>query len=212
MPDAALARTGIVEPARLRPPGRSGWRAVTIAVLAAFLPLALTLLILIGSDRVVALLPGTAILTVGCAIIAHRFSAVGVELCSQGVTEYRLLGRRRATPPVHARSALMLPLLDNRTLRPYLQLFLLDEQGRTRLRLRGQFWSDAQMVQVANHFDVPVTRQAEPVSLSEMRLSQRSRLSPAERHPVVAALVTGVVTLLAAVLTIAGVFIVLQLP
>ena len=195
--------TEVVDGVRLRPPGRTAWQAAAVSLLAAFGPVAVTLLVLTGPGRLGALSLGAGVLALGCVALAHRFSTLGLVLAAQGVTEHRLVGRRRTTPPIHVRSALVLPLLDDRTLRTHLQLFLLDEQDRTRLRLRGQWWSDDQIAVVARHFDVPVTRQSEPVSLAELRQSRRAQLSPAERHPALTVAVTTVVAILLAVVVVA---------
>lgn len=193
-----------VAPARLRPPGRTGWQSVAVALLALFGPVAVTLVFIAGPGRLVPLLLSAVGLALLCAALARRYSTIGLEITAQGVTECRLTGPRRTTPPIHVRSALVLPLLDNQTLRTHLQLFLLDEQGRTRLRMRGQIWSDEQITLVANRFDVPVTRQAEPVSLSELRQSRRHQLTWDERHPVLTIVLTGVATVVVAVAGVAA--------
>ncbi|WP_375401391.1 hypothetical protein [uncultured Amnibacterium sp.] len=202
---ASVARSAEVgDEVRLRPPGRSEWQAVAVALLALFGPVAVILVFISGPGRLVPLILSAIGLALLCGALAHRFSTIGLVLTDGGVTECRLIGRRRTTPSTHVRSALVLPLIDDRTVRTHPQLFLLDEQGRTRLRMRGQFWSEQQITLVANHFDVPVTRQAEPVSLPELRQSRRQLLSAAERHPILAVLLTGVTTVLLAFVAIAA--------
>lgn len=200
----AVRSTDVADTVRLRPPGRSEWQAVAVALLALFGPVAVTLVFISGPGRLGPVILSTIGLALLCGALAHRFSTVGLVLTAGGVTECRLIGRRRTTPSIHVRSALVLPLLDDRTARAHLQLFLLDEQGRTRLRMRGQFWSDTQITLVANHFEVPVTRQAEPVSLPELRESRRQQLSAAERHPILAILLTGATAILVAFIAIAA--------
>lgn len=180
------------EPVRLRPPDRTAWQTVAVALLAAFGPVALTLGYITSAGRLGHLVVGAAVLALGCVALAYRFSTVGLVVSEQGVTEHRLIGRPRTTPAVHIGSALVLPLLDDRTLRTHLQLFLLDEQNRTRLRMRGRFWSDDQISFVAAHFGVPVVRQVAAVSLNELRQSRRRQLSVAERHPAVAVVLTAI--------------------
>lgn len=203
--DTAVRSDDVGDWVRLRPPGRPAWQAVAVALLAAFGPVAATLAYITGAGRLLGpLLLGAAVLALGCAALAHRFSTVGLVVSAQGVTEHRLLGRRRMTPPVHIGSALVLPLLDDRTLQTHLQLFLLDEQQRTRLRMRGQSWSDEQISVVAARFGVPVTRQTEAVSLSELRQSRRGQLAAAERHPGVAILLTGIAAVVLAIVVVAA--------
>lgn len=68
------------------------------------------------------------------------------------------------------------------------QLFVCDHDGKTLVRMRGQFWSRESMEAVIEALQVPVTHSEEPVSISELRRDFPQLLYWFERHPVWAGL------------------------
>lgn len=62
-------------------------------------------------------------------------------------------------------------------------LFVASRQGRLLIRMRGQFWSEADMERVAEAFEVPVTRPAEPMTMNQVRRAWPRLLYWFERIP-----------------------------
>jgi hypothetical protein len=93
----------------------------------------------------------------------------GIQLTDEGVRERGILGRTRQIPRGDARTALLVDLyMDHSTeIRP--NLFITDATGKLLLRMRGQFWTVAQMQLVAKQLDVPIRRRKKPETLTDFR-------------------------------------------
>ena len=157
-------------------------------VLAAFLPADITAIV-IATDGGNVLLNWAAVgvtLLIGLKL-AWRFSRTRLQLDPTVITEHGAFRLSRRATADRVASAALLTVYDNTSLRRRHQLFLLDADGRTLLRMRGEHWSDAHMRTVSAHFDVPVSESTEPVTTRELRRQRGDQLSWRERHPTASA-------------------------
>jgi hypothetical protein len=180
-PTAAAVRDRPASATVLRPVWGGG-SPVVAPVIAAFLPADIAAVVVAanGGNAVLALFAVGLTLCAGLKLL-WLFSQTRLQLDPGVVTEYGLFRSRRATAQRVA-SAALVTVYDEGSLQPRPQLFLLDEAGRTLLRMRGRYWSDDQMRAVAAHFDVPVSETLEPVTRRELRMQHGPRLTWTERH------------------------------
>jgi hypothetical protein len=80
-------------------------------------------------------------------------------------------------------SVLLIDLYEGSTLDTQPQLFVTGTDGRVLIRMRGQFWAFADMERVAEELDVPITKRAESVTLTELRRTSPELLYWFERFP-----------------------------
>jgi hypothetical protein len=196
---------GTKRPTVLKPVWQADRLPIVAALLATLLPGFVTSFVLASSGgdvRPVSVLAAVTVLLV--AALAWRFTRTRLQLDGRGIIEYRLFLPARRITTGQVASAVMLTLYDDETLRQRRQLFLLDAEERTVLRLRGGSWTDAQISAVARHVDVAVRTFAEPVTLRQLRRDRARQLSWQERHPiaVVAVLVAVVVPVCVTVATV----------
>jgi hypothetical protein len=82
-----------------------------------------------------------------------------------------------------AGTVLLVHLYEGSTLDTQPQLFVTGADGRVLIRMRGQFWALEDMERVAEELDVPVTRSAESMTLTELRRTSPELLYWFERFP-----------------------------
>jgi hypothetical protein len=114
-----------------------------------------------------------------------------VRISPDGLSETGLLGRPVFTPREEVASVLVLSITDGNSSAVHDQVFVLDENGRTRLRLRGQLWGPAAVQTVATAYDVPLQRLEDPKTMTDVRFDHASKLYWHERHPLLRALLLG---------------------
>jgi hypothetical protein len=168
----------------LRPSRPAPWAAVIPGLVAAVLPpYATAFLLAAPRGRFLAISIAAAITLLLVLAVGWRLARTRVLMDDRGIVEHWLLGTRR-TAAEQVASALVITLYDSQSLLPRRQLFLLDAQQRTLLRLGGRWWNDAAMTAVLRHFDIPVETAPDPVTLRELRRSRGAQLRWYERHPV----------------------------
>lgn len=117
----------------------------------------------------------TIVLIVHLAVVALAVWAVQqyfrtfIRLTPGGVTEQGFLGPAHHVASAHVASALLLEVYEGSSLETVPQLFVLDRSDRCVLRMRGRFWSPADMDRAVEHLGVPVERRPEPVTMAQLR-------------------------------------------
>lgn len=154
--------------------------AIGLAVLPPFLSL-YWLTIPTGGWPVILAIHAVTITAVTVASLRVRQSVV--EIDETTIRKRGYFGRLVVTPRSELASVLVLPLLAGSSQETSMQLFVLDRDGRTRARMRGQYWSDEALVTVQHALDVPVQRLASPITRHELRARYRLNLYWHERHP-----------------------------
>ncbi len=125
-----------------------------------------------------------------------------VVFTPDGITETDLFGPPMVTRRDEMRSILLIPVTDGNSSVTFDHLFLLDENDRVRLRMRGRFWGKEALRTVVSLYELPVTRIAETRTLSDLRGDFSRYLFWRERHPYLLALfmAVGIVALFGPVL------------
>jgi len=108
-----------------------------------------------------------------------------IRIDEDGFNETGYFGGRTRTSLADIGSILVIPLAAGQTLATNDQVFVLDQAGRTRVRVRGQYWGPAVVRAITTAFDVPVHRIENAMTPAEMRHAHRSKLYFHERHPVI---------------------------
>ena len=159
-------------------------RTVSIAVGAAVIPPFAALYWLTfptGAWMGVFAIHKLALLVLAAAAIRVRYVVIKID--GRGVRKRGYFGRLLVTPQEDVGSILILQLLAASTAEVTTQLFVLDRHGRTRARMRGQYWSHEAMETVEHALDVPVQRLPEPLTGRELRMLHGRNLYWHERHP-----------------------------
>lgn len=115
------------------------------------------------------------------AVLAF-FSTV-IQLGPDGVRERGFFGRTVEVRPGAVGTVQLIDLYEGSTLDTQPQLFVTGTDGRVLIRMRGQFWAVEDMERVAEELDVPITRRAESMTLTELRRSSPELLYWFERFP-----------------------------
>lgn len=102
---------------------------------------------------------------VGVASFLNTTITVG----SAGVRERGFFGRTVRVAPGEPGAVIMVKVYEGSTLDVLPQLFVASADGRLLIRMRGQFWSQADMERVAEELDVPVTRPEEAMTPGQVR-------------------------------------------
>lgn len=171
-------------------------RTVSIAVGAAVIPPFAALYWLTvptGGWPIVFAIHKLALL--GLAVAAVRVRFVVLKVDSRGVRMRGYFGRLTVTPPEDLGAVLVVRVLASTSAAVTTQLFVLDRRGRTRARMRGQYWADEALHQVEHALDVPVQRLPEPLTRRELRLLYGRNLFWYERHPALTFLGVGLLIL-----------------
>jgi hypothetical protein len=129
----------------------------------------------------IALIHAVTVSVITLGAIGARSARITID--ERGIRERGYFGRLIATPMSEIDSVLVVRVLAGSSQTTATQLFVLDAGGRTRLRMRGQFWSAEAIATVERVLDVPVQRIPAPLTRRELRLAFRSNLSAYERHP-----------------------------
>jgi hypothetical protein len=115
-----------------------------------------------------------------------QFRRTRVLVSPQGIWERGFLGRVSSIADDEIGSLCLLELYRDNALDTQPNLFVLDLSGVPRIRLRGQYWSRADMEELADVLDRPLVSPADSVTLSEMRSTQPGWLYWFERIPLFA--------------------------
>lgn len=138
---------------------------------------------------------------INAVVLAIVFAAIGllraasVTMSNDEIVERGYLGRLHHTPVAELSSILIVRVYSGRSLDSSKNVFFLDGDGRTRLRMRGQFWGEDAIRRAVDAYDLPVERIAEPMPRSELRHRYKSKLYAYERHPSVTYLCGALVVL-----------------
>jgi hypothetical protein len=143
-------------------PKRSLLITGVVALVAALIPVVVALVVLRG-DWLPTVLVGS-IAVVACVVLGFRQLAVHVR-----VTDAELSGNGIFSPMVRVdlddvRDVLLVPTFIGAAPEPVLQLLVRDDAGRRLFRLRGNFWDDGLLEEIAAALPVPVHAVAEPIT------------------------------------------------
>ncbi|WP_431220284.1 hypothetical protein [Leifsonia xyli] len=110
------------------------------------------------------------LIVIGATVVGvASFLNTTITIGPDGVRERGFFGRTVHVAPGEAGSVILVQVYESSTLDVLPQLFVASKRGRLLIRMRGQFWSQADMERVAEELDVPVTRPEEPLTLNELR-------------------------------------------
>lgn len=192
-----------VEATRVFRPKRILWFGAWMTFAALTLPLFFALYFLtIPTGRWVPFAIAHVVLVLLFAAVAQRLKAACLVLAPDGIREREYLSRMVFTPVEAIAIVIVVKLADSYGDDASRQLFMLDAEGRTLLRLRGPLWHSAEFDRVIEFYPVPV-RFVEPVmTWPEFRRTFGSNLSWWERRPILtnAILVTVFILIAAAML------------
>jgi hypothetical protein len=169
---------------RFRPQGNlwpNAWRiwiAFSTPVFAALY------LLTVPQNRWVPFLLAHVLLMVAFAAVAGRLHKAGVLLAKDGIREREYLGSLVFTPAKDVASVIVVKLRDPSSDRFSRQYFVVDHDGRTVLRLRGQLWHPTDLAQIVDFYGVPVRYLDEELSWRQLRREYGRNLDRWERHPV----------------------------
>ncbi|MCU1570724.1 MAG: hypothetical protein JWR33_1465 [Naasia sp.] len=152
----------------------------TLSVLPPFLAL-LALSIPTGRwPSVLAVLPVTAVI-VTLTAIRMRHTVIEVRATTVLDRGYFLPGVHVPLAELH--SILVVRLLADDSSGFHRQLFVLDRSGRTRIRMRGQYWHPDDLPRLERVLGLPVRNAGPPITAAEFRDRYRRNLMWHERHP-----------------------------
>lgn len=178
-PAARAAGTVTLKPFRQR-----YWLPIVGSLVAAVVPVYVTGFVIASTGgRIVPVSVAAVVTLVIAALVAWRFSRARLVLHPGGMVEHGLLGRTRSTPREAVASAVLLALYDTQSVQTRRQLFVLDADERTVLRMSGASWTDQHMRTVLRHFDVLVETVDTPMTLHDLRHTRPGILRWGERHP-----------------------------
>jgi hypothetical protein len=119
-----------------------------------------------------------AVATLGSLRVRHAV----IKIDERGIRERGYLGRLVVTPPSDVASIVVVRVLLGSSVETTTQLFVLDAAGRTRLRMRGQYWSAEALRAVEAALDAPVQRIDSPLTREELLAAFGRNLYWYERH------------------------------
>jgi hypothetical protein len=158
-----------------------------IAALALTTPLfAVAYWLTIGAGTWPIVLAVHVLVAVIAVLAVLQFRRTRVLVSPQGIWERGFLGRVSSIADDEIGSLCLLELYRDNALDTQPNLFVLDLSGVPRIRLRGQYWSRADMEELADVLDRPLVSPADSVTLSEMRSTQPGWLYWFERIPLFA--------------------------
>jgi len=132
------------------------------------------------------------LLSVMVLALSRALHRARIVIEPSGLTETDLFTRPVHTPRSEMREIRIIPISDGNSSTAYDQLFVLDQHGAARLRIRGQFWGRETVDAVAAAFDLPVTRIDAPRVMRDVRKEGLVPLYWHERHPYLYAILFGV--------------------
>ena len=173
-------------------PHRSLFRQALLATIAFLLPVTAVLYwITIPNGPWIVVLVTHILASLAFAIASWSYFAVGVWVSPTGIAERGFFGRRSYHPASDIESILLVQTFHGST-ETVPQLFVCGLNNTQLVRMRGQFWSEADMRRVPEILDIPITEVAESLTPSELLQEYRSLLYWFERRPVLAAAVFSV--------------------
>lgn len=116
---------------------------------------------------------------IAAAWASYRRTAIWVS--PHGLVERGFFGATRRARTAQVGSVIRLDLYRSNSLDTSPQLFVVDHDGRLLLRMRGDYWEDADLDAVAPSLGVAETRRPTPVTLAELRASEPQLLYWFER-------------------------------
>ncbi|GAB3127510.1 hypothetical protein [Glaciibacter psychrotolerans] len=193
-----LAAAGTIS--QLLKPRRNLWQSAWVGCVVLTLPIFGSLYLLtIPHGTWVPFALAHAALVLLFALAAARLRGAGIRLLPSGIRERAYFSRMVFTPVDRIDSVIVVKLRDTYSDDVAPQLFIVDAQGRTLLRMRSQMWYPDDFTTAIHYYSVPV-QSVEPVlSWAELRQSYGGNLSRWERHPVVTILAAAVVFMLVTV-------------
>jgi hypothetical protein len=185
MEGQALEQEKVVTQSRavLRPHAHLYKRGL-VAIFALTTPVFAVLYWLTIPDGVWPLVLGIHILAVAATTLGVlSYFSTTIQFVPEGVRERGFFGRTIEVRHGMVGSVLLIDLYEGSTLDTQPQLFVTGTDGRVLIRMRGQFWAFADMERVAEELDVPITKRAESVTLTELRRTSPELLYWFERFP-----------------------------
>lgn len=181
---------------RLRPNRSLFWQALG-SMLAFLIPLSAVFYFLTYPDGpwpVVLLMQAATLLVFLAATLSYWFTGFWVN--SLGVGERGFFGAKHYVPVEDIGSLVLMHTYQGNSADTLPQLFICDASGKQVLRMRGQFWSEAKMRELAEILDLPLTEPGDVVTRSELLDSHPGLLYWFEKHPVLfaAAVTAGIAT------------------
>jgi len=165
-------------------PKRSLWVAAWLSFSALTLPLFAALYVLtVPTGRWVPFAIAHVVLLLLFAGIAQRLKGAGIVLAPDGIREREYLRAMTFTPATAIASAVIVTLRDSYGEQVSRQLFMLDAEGNTVLRLRGQLWYPEDFDRIVEFYAVPVRTVEPALTWRELRRDFGRNLDPWERHP-----------------------------
>jgi hypothetical protein len=134
-----------------------------------------------GDVRVLTVFAGVVLIV--AALAWRRYRRTVVVVSELGIVERGFFGQVQVTAGREIAGVIRLQLYRGATLETTQQLFVVDTDGRCRFRMRGTFWEDESMDEVARLLGVDETVRPEPVTLAELRRSDPRLLYWFERLP-----------------------------
>ncbi|HEY0259748.1 MAG TPA: hypothetical protein VGC18_07850 [Lacisediminihabitans sp.] len=159
----------MTEPRVLRP-HRHLLASGLIAALALTTPVfAVAYWLTIGSGRWPVIVAVHVLVAVIALLLVLRYRRTLVTVSPEGIRERGFLGPSAEIANVEIGSLCLVEICRDNTPDTQPNLFVLDRQGVARMRLRGQYWSRADMEAIAEVLDRPLAGPSDAVTLSEMR-------------------------------------------
>lgn len=121
------------------------------------------------------------------ALACSSYFAVGIWVDKRGIVERGFFGGIISMPAADIGSVVLVHTYQGGSADTVPQLFVCDHDGAQVIRLRGQFWSLADMRSVCEELDVTVTELSESVTPRELLEQYPGLLYWFERRPVLAA-------------------------
>lgn len=138
---------------------------------------------------------------------AALLRGVSIRLTPDGLTERGFFRHHNRVPAKRIATVLVLDVYRGTSSDTTRQLFLLDTAGALLLRMRGEFWSTADLQTVADAFGVPVRQPDDPITPAALRREHPELLYWFERWPWI-----GRIAIVGAMALLALILIVLMLP
>lgn len=179
----AASLTGTEHPHVIRPV-RQLFRQGITAVIALTTPVfAVLYWMSLPSERwPIVLAVHLAVVTLTGALILGYLGA-SIQVSPNGIRERGFFGRVRTWPLSQIGSILVLEVYRDSALDTQPQLFVCDSDGRLLVRMRGMFWSRADMDAVIEQLDVPIEISDATFTTADLRRTRPELLYWFERLP-----------------------------
>jgi hypothetical protein len=165
-------------------PRRTLVRSIGLTLVALAFPLVIADLWALPPTGDVRIVTSVVLLVFVAAGLAwRRYRRTEVVVSELGIVERGFFGQVQVTAARDIAGVIRLELYRGATLDTTRQLFVVDADGACRLRMRGSFWDDEAMDDVARLLGIDETVRPEPVTLAELRRSDPQLLYWFERRP-----------------------------